>query len=213
MPRPGQQPHNGLEFLVGEPVAGQPHFELLLQSAHPQQRKAFITEPNDFLFQQLEGRARIERNERMKGEGGWGRAQRASSNVFSRQIIEPLRLNLINTNRHIPTTQIPSRARPLPFFRFLNKPASNRIHGDVVNHVHQRIRLDDIPIKTATRLPKQPLVLLTAFTRSLWNPIRHLSQQILDRLATNRSLDSTRTSTHERAPARCSFCDVVVFEP
>ncbi len=54
MPRPGQQPHDGLEFLVGERVVGKPHFELLLQFAHPQQREAFITELDDFLFQQLE---------------------------------------------------------------------------------------------------------------------------------------------------------------
>lgn len=50
MPRPGQQPDDGLEFLVGERVVGQPHFDLLLQFAHPQQRKAFITEADDFLF-------------------------------------------------------------------------------------------------------------------------------------------------------------------
>ena len=54
MPRPGQQSHDGLEFLVGEHVAGQPHFELLLQFAHPQQREDFITGPDDFLFQHLE---------------------------------------------------------------------------------------------------------------------------------------------------------------
>jgi len=54
MPRPGQQSHDGVEFLVGERVVGPPHFELLLQFAYPQQREAFITEPDDFLFQQLE---------------------------------------------------------------------------------------------------------------------------------------------------------------
>ncbi len=47
-------PHDGLEFLVGEQVLGQPHFELLLQFAHPHKREAFITEPDYFLFQQLE---------------------------------------------------------------------------------------------------------------------------------------------------------------
>ena len=35
MPRRGQQPHDGLEFLVGERVVGEPHFELLLQFAQP----------------------------------------------------------------------------------------------------------------------------------------------------------------------------------
>ena len=54
MPRPGQQPHDGLQFLVGKRVVGPPHFELLLQLAHPQQREAFIAESYDFLFQQLE---------------------------------------------------------------------------------------------------------------------------------------------------------------
>lgn len=54
MPRPGQQPHDGLEFLVREQIVGQPQFELLLQFADPQQREAFITELDDFLFQQLE---------------------------------------------------------------------------------------------------------------------------------------------------------------
>jgi len=42
MPRPGKQPHDGLEFFVGERVVGQPHFEYLLKFAQPQQREAFI---------------------------------------------------------------------------------------------------------------------------------------------------------------------------
>ena len=61
MPRPGQQPHDGLEFLVGKRVVGQPHFELLLQFAHPQQREAFVTKPEDFLFQQMKERVEIDR--------------------------------------------------------------------------------------------------------------------------------------------------------
>lgn len=68
-----------------------------------------------------------------------GRAQRAPSSLAFwclRRIIKPLRRNRINTDRYLASTQIPSRTRPLPLFRLLNKPAPNRIHMDVVNHAH-----------------------------------------------------------------------------
>ncbi len=66
MPRPGQQPHDGLEFLVGERVVGEPYVERLLQFTHPQKREAFVTSRMILSFRSLNG-APKNASERFRG--------------------------------------------------------------------------------------------------------------------------------------------------
>ena len=52
--RTREQSNHGSQFFKREGLAGQSHFELLLQLSHPQQRLAFILELDDLFFEKLE---------------------------------------------------------------------------------------------------------------------------------------------------------------
>jgi hypothetical protein len=67
--------------------------------------------------------------------------------------------------------QVPRRTRPMPFFGIRDKSATNWIQMNVVDHQCQRFWFNNVPIVTATGLPKESFYLLSPLPSDSWQPL------------------------------------------